>query len=79
MSRGKDPLKSIGSYLLSGTKISLSALQAISELVQIPLLKGVAGLAIQVITIAQVRHVILLAVDRSTLAHTHRFEGRCQQ
>ncbi|KAG8887511.1 hypothetical protein FRB98_009527 [Tulasnella sp. 332] len=50
---GKNVLKSIGSYLLGGTKISLSALQAISALVPVPWLRSAVGAAIQVITVVE--------------------------
>lgn len=58
MSRGKTAIKSIGTYLLGGTKISLSTLQAISAVVPVPWLQSVVGAAIQVITVAEVCCVI---------------------
>ncbi|KAG9026971.1 hypothetical protein FRB95_008283 [Tulasnella sp. JGI-2019a] len=50
-SKGK--LKSVGSYLLGGTKISLGTLQAISALVPVPWLGPAISAALQVITVAE--------------------------
>ncbi|KAG8994730.1 hypothetical protein FRB94_009685 [Tulasnella sp. JGI-2019a] len=49
----KVELKSAASYLLGGTKISLSTLQAISALVPVPWLGPTISAALQVITVAQ--------------------------
>ncbi|KAG8872047.1 hypothetical protein FRB98_000319, partial [Tulasnella sp. 332] len=50
---GKTSIKSISSYLLGGTKISLNTLSAISAVVPVPWLQSVVGAAIQVITVAE--------------------------
>ncbi|KAG8994731.1 hypothetical protein FRB94_009686 [Tulasnella sp. JGI-2019a] len=51
VSKGK--LKLVGSYLLGGTKISLSTLQAISAMVPVPWLGTAISAALQVITVAE--------------------------
>ncbi|KAG8872200.1 hypothetical protein FRB97_007887, partial [Tulasnella sp. 331] len=51
--KSKTAIKSIRSYLLGGTKISLNTLSAISAVVPVPWLQSVVGAAIQVITVAE--------------------------
>ncbi|KAG8994726.1 hypothetical protein FRB94_009681 [Tulasnella sp. JGI-2019a] len=50
---GKGKLKSVGSYLLDGTKIFLNTLQAISALIHVPWLGPAISAALQVITVAE--------------------------